>query len=1124
MALTVQGGEFWKVFTPVTAPAKAMHREKPDTCQDPPVEQLANQIDWLEHYIDEYGTIVAKHPDVWGESRLTRHREEYERQMAQQLNGFDVTYQGSLARSDQAYLGFALALSSAASGTTTAPATTDVVNNMNATLGATTTGSGAAQEVSPSGTIQPSTAFSLNAKTKMSELGFNPTTISLEPTMMLTERSRYLNYLHELRRINEGSDTNDSPGYALDLVRVPISVLPGKKTREGHGAEITITATPYLTPELLPATFRGLVTNDLVDLLAPALTQWVNDPEVTLNATELLAAEAKVAQANVEAAERQEKVKKLVDKIAREPLSLSPDERRQFMEHVDEGTITLSEKVRSTPERGPAILGLEEFKAFAAGAQPSGKLARSQKTSRDHAKTTHTNLWRAIQKGHAPTIAHTPGTKTRRAYMPIPPSQIVEVFGEHMVARMIYEAHRSLSRSPVNRQLIQLMDVRGLLSEETHAAYLFLGYDVRPEDGAEAPQALDGARHITLWQTQCNRDLAMAVRERRMRDVFNARGSYLMLVGADHGRADCLCPESLKPDDAPSNVPSIDDLPGLNPRDPNGFPVCKTLTSALGWGLLVESALLNEQLNEDYHEAMISKGCGSGCPVNAWYAFFGPNPPIEARQAFMDYVRCRWPIRIFALDPVVDQQNIEDAYSRRRELQIALAMGFASGQINAQGMLRFSRQLEWDMATVALNQTAIGFSHGDDTFGWRFYPRFQTPPIKGNVQALWETVAGGPTTDQDMRMRQLEPMQRECVAIVVMPSFVPYVTFESRSRFFKITNPECTEISMRQTMLLSRSIKAMQQSAAQCSACACLYRDGEVSRLLNRVHQLDQTLPTQTMQVQLPFENTCGGFELFNRGVTDLAPELVGWYGAPGIDPRGGTTLFLVGKAFGVNGTKVITGGRLADFKLLSRQVMEVQVPPGVEIVSDHDANEFVDVHVATCYGVTDHLLVPLAPTGALLQRAGTAALAFEAKHSISVTIAATNAAGGTYGYTATVQSVDPPYLAFTAPPLSTLSASLPVDVFVTIPNSGYIGTPAPVTFVLDVANGRYLLASSNLNALTTAIGKVVSDYLAATATNKLPLQQILFQLKAQASPTGSTPIPISGSVDINVTVTRPNP
>ena len=105
--------------------------------------------------------------------------------------------------------------------------------------------------------------------------------------MMLNEMATYINHLHELRRINEGSDTNDAPGYALDLVRVPVSVLPGKKTREGYGAEITITATPHVTTDPSP-TFKSLVENDLVDLLAPPLTQWVNDPDITEAAKQIL--------------------------------------------------------------------------------------------------------------------------------------------------------------------------------------------------------------------------------------------------------------------------------------------------------------------------------------------------------------------------------------------------------------------------------------------------------------------------------------------------------------------------------------------------------------------------------------------------------------------------------------------------------------------------------------------------------------------------------------------------------------------------------------------------------------------------------------------------------------------
>ena len=52
---------------------------------------------------------------------------------------------------------------------------------------------------------------------------------------------------------------------------------------------------------------------------------------------------------------------------------------------------------------------------------------------------------------------------------------------------------------------------------------------------------------------------------------------------------------------------------------------------------------------------------------------------------------------------------------------------------------------------------------------------------------------------------------------------------------------------------------------------------------MTRVDQLDRELPLQSMRAMVPYENTLGGFEMFNTGVTDLAPELIGWYGAPGI-------------------------------------------------------------------------------------------------------------------------------------------------------------------------------------------------------------------------------------------------
>jgi hypothetical protein len=346
----------------------------------------------------------------------------------------------------------------------------------------------------------------------------------------------------------------------------------------------------------------------------------------------------------------------------------------------------------------------------------------------------------------------------------------------------------------------------------------------------------------------------------------------------------------------------------------------------------VESALLNERLIEDMQTAASSQGRATA-PGGAWSGpFYGPDPSPEARRSFNDYVRLRWPIRVFALDPVAQEQNIEDMYSKQREMQIALAVAANGGRLNSQAAMRYARRLETDMATIALNKTAVAFSHGSDTFGWRFYPRFQSPPTRNNIAAFADTLIGSNSQKRDLADRRLEPGIRECTAIIVMPSFVPYVTFDVRTNWFSLNHPQQTDQNMRRTLELSRSVKAMQNSAAHCAQCAGLYRDGEVARLLRRVEQLDRELPLQSMLTQIPYENTSGGFELFNTGVTDLAPELVGWYGAPGIDPDGATTLFLVGKGFNVLDTRVVAGGQLAtDVELLSRQVVKVVIPPGVK-------------------------------------------------------------------------------------------------------------------------------------------------------------------------------------------------
>ena len=266
----------------------------------PSAEALAVEIQKLEKHIDWFGTIVAKQPDVWGQARLMKHRSEFEKKLADELGNFSEKLQGSISRSDQAFLASAFSLSAAASGSPavqlpqSASTSNLIATRQRAALkaaGVTNPTPDQFTSVTSPTTIQPPSTndaaglidnFDTEKVIQRSDiksgqlLGFGDSKIALEPTEHLDQLSSYINHLHEIRRINEGDDTSASPGYALHLVRIPVSILPGSKTRKGYGAEITVTATPYLGRDLLPTTFRNLVIKDLVDQLSTPILEYFN--------------------------------------------------------------------------------------------------------------------------------------------------------------------------------------------------------------------------------------------------------------------------------------------------------------------------------------------------------------------------------------------------------------------------------------------------------------------------------------------------------------------------------------------------------------------------------------------------------------------------------------------------------------------------------------------------------------------------------------------------------------------------------------------------------------------------------------------------------------------------------
>jgi hypothetical protein len=968
--------ELGHVFRTFAAPFKAVHRTPPPPVADPCLEDLARQIDWLEHHLDCYGSIVAKQPDVWGQSRLTRARLEYEEEMQKQLGQFTERTSAAIRRSDQAYLGMALALQSASGRRRTAPdvpvpdaaGSASVINTIQGLIPSGNEAAGRAEPV----VIARTAPFAM--PTNPAGMQFDDSPLSLEPSVHLDQLSRYLNHLSALRRVNEGDDTTDSPGYALNLVRIPVSILPGARTRKGHGAEITVIAEPCLGDDLLPATFRNLVINDLVDVIAPALTWAVNDHECLEWAATITGGNG---NAPASAAE-------------------SSGSRTAY-------AVTLPEPEAQSRER------------WGHGGRTASAIALPE--TRDAARQ---GVMAAMQSLRAklPTIAPSsaPSMKTRRSRLPIPFSQLADVAGIEQIAILIRDTHAALANSPESRPCIGYMQVRTHLAEELDAAYDFL--------------AIDARGHV--WQELPGWNLAALVRGRQARDLATARCRFFTSVGTG--------------DEQPIEL--IGHVAAAENADPAGVcceagqpatPTCRTTTAALAWAILVESALLNDRLVADTREAATARG--HAAPLGEFAGpFYGPDPSPEARAAFASYVRTRWPLRVFALDPVSEEQNVDDSYARRRELQIAMAMASAGGPLNAQAMQRFTRRLEMEMATVQLNKTAVGFSHGADTFGWRFYPRVQTPPTRGGLAALGETVCG-PSSDADLAQRQLEPGQRECVAIIVMPAFVPWITLDVRTNWFSLTHPKATDPGMTQAIRLSQAVRTMRSTGQACGRCPQACVGDEVALLLRRVDALARELPLQSLQAQIPRENTAGGFELFNAGITDLAPELLGWYGAPGVDPAATTSLFLIGKGFSVHDTRVIAGGKPARFRLLSREIMQVEIPSGVATVPflpsaavttaasrrglvlasateplpepatpatasracdgcdpvgldpcgiDCNRREAVEVHLATPYGVTSHLLVPVARGVG----SGACTLAFDSACTIGLSFTVTKAAG----------------------------------------------------------------------------------------------------------------------------------
>ena len=800
----------------------------PENAEVLSMHQLACLIDDLEDRLQYRGRMVVKGPDVWGQNRMTQYRGEYEDQMKTQLANFEIILSSYQRRADLA------ALTSATSvGASLAPQVSrsrNVSTTTNVTQPAIPS---AASLVGPNGLVANAnsligttspllspkdlTTLALSNKGAASGLG-------VEPTVLLDERSRFINYLHQLRRINTGDDRSDLPGYSLYLLRLPVSILPGDQSIRGKGATVTVKAKHDLTPDLLENTFRQVVILDTAYQLMDAVTRG-------------------------------------------QYLGLGDDPDCGCETNPLEG-ITMNLPQTCLPKPNGA--------AAAQAPVPAQKRPKPQaepKSFQALAPPSKAGLTSPVQ-GSAPS------------------TEVVAMYGPANLNKLVCAVKQDQEAWYRHDPSI----VSWLISELS-SAHSFMREQARNGNPMFQPAVFESMGNLALIRDY--KALAFH-RDKWLTELAKARHDYF--------------PDPSKPRIRPVDI--------------------------LSFAIMVQSVLVDRALKHDMQIMTQRKNCSIGDPYQ--YTFHALVPDPSAQQAFNSYVACKWPIHVFSLDPMVDQQNQLDLFSQRTELQLALAAAIASGQVSFQNATTYARRLEQDLAAVNLNRTAVGFGAGETTFGWQFRPRIQTPPTVSNPRRIAGILLyNGPGPDFALKNLQIEPGPRECYALMVVPNFVPMIKLTTIANWFdlKTCHPEQR---LEATDMIRLSRKYQTASNAMQRLCdSGRYRPVDLELLGDRLSQLESLLPMQSHQVQLPYEADLSGSEIFSSTNAALSPSLLTWYGEAA---RPGGSIFILGKGFNVRDMKVIIGGVTVkdaataaapapggtpspSFDLISRNVLRVDIP-----------------------------------------------------------------------------------------------------------------------------------------------------------------------------------------------------
>ncbi len=273
-----------------------------------------------------------------------------------------------------------------------------------------------------------------------------------------------------------------------------------------------------------------------------------------------------------------------------------------------------------------------------------------------------------------------------------------------------------------------------------------------------------------------------------------------------------------------------------------------------------------------------------------------------------------------------------------------------------------------------------------------------------------QLISGGPGPNYQIRKSKLEPGVREINAVLLIPTFLPEMRMNMATNWFKLTDPEHLVHHTGKMMERGRKVQELRDAVyATCNAHQ--YRDADlrvlqIEDVAARRDAADAVDASSSFRSRTaPAASTCS-----RRASTALVPELTGFSGvdvitlaaaapvdrraaaatAGGARPRPGATppttfsvtslatsprlrrptrspaarraiadVFVFGKYISLLDTRVIAGGRVASFEILSREVIHVQIPANVIPTTTEDGKTYIEVYLATPNGISNSLLIP---------------------------------------------------------------------------------------------------------------------------------------------------------------------